>query len=110
MASKAIASRLKFVLSDLINDDQTGFLKGRSIVENICLVNNVISYTHLKDIPILLLFVDFEKAFDTIEWTFVRKVLEHFGFGSYLINWINLFYCDIQSRIINNGWSGVSLV
>ena len=106
IASKAIASRLKFVLSDLIDHDQTGFLKGRSIAENICLINNVISYTHLKDIPGLLLFIDFEKAFHTIEWNFVRKVPEHFGFGCSLINWVNLFYSDIQSCIINNGWSG----
>ena len=92
IASKAIASRLKFVLSYLIDHDQTGFLKGRSIAENICLINNVISYTHLKDIPGLLLFIDFEKVFDTIEWTFLRKTLEHFGFGPSLINWINFFY------------------
>ena len=106
IASKAIASRLKFVLSDLIDHDQTGFLKGRSIAENICFINDVISYTHLKDIPELHLFIDFEKAFNTIEWTFLRKTPEHFGFGSSLINWINLFYSDIQSCIINNGWSG----
>ena len=106
IASKAIASRLKTVLADLIEYDQTGFLKGRSIAENICLINNVISYTHSKGIPGLLLFVDFEKAFDTIEWSFVRKTLEHFGFGSSFINWISLFYTDIQSCIINNGWSG----
>ena len=61
---------------------------------------------HLKYIPGLLLFIDFEKAFDTIEWNFMRKVLEHFGFGCSLINWVNLFYSDIQSCIINNGWSG----
>ena len=37
----------------------------------------------------------------------MRKVLEHFDFGSSLINWVNLFYSDIQSCIIkNNGWSG----
>ena len=94
------------MLSDLIDHDHTSFLKGRSIAENICLINNVISYTHLKDIPGWLLFIDFEKAFDAIEWTFLRKTLEHFGFGSSLINWINLFYSDIQSCIINNGWSG----
>ena len=94
------------MLSDLIDHDQTGFLKGRSIAENICLISNVISYTHLKDISGLLLFIDFEKAFDTIEWTFLRKTLEHFGFCSSLINSINFFYSDIQSCIINNGWSG----
>ena len=92
IASKAITSRLKFVLSDLIDHDQTGFLKGRSIAENVFLINNVISYTHLKDISGLLLFIDFEKVFDTIEWTFLRKTLEHFGFGPSLINWINFFY------------------
>ena len=94
------------MLLDLIEYDQTGFLKGRSIAENICLNNNVISYTHSKGIPGLLLFVDFEKAFDIIERSFVRKTLEHFGFGLSFINWISLFYADIQSCIINNGRSG----
>ena len=88
-----------------IDNDQTGFLKGRSITENICLINNVVSYTETKNIPGLLLFVDFEKAFDTIEWAFVEKTLHHFGFGSSLIKWVNLFYRDIQSCVVNNGWS-----
>ena len=91
IASKAIASRLKVVLQNLIDNDQTGFLKGRSIAENICLINNVISYTETKNIPGLLLLVDFEKAFDTIEWAFVEKTLQHFGFGSSLIKWIICF-------------------
>jgi len=57
------------VLQNLLDNDQTGFLKGRSIAENICLINNVISYTELKNIPGLLLFAD------TIESTFVEKTL-----------------------------------
>ena len=97
IASKAIASRLKAVLQNLVHNDQAGFLKGWSIAENICLINNVISYTELKNIPGLLLFVDFEKAFE--------KTPHHFGFGSSLIKWIHLFYYDIQSCAINNGWS-----
>jgi len=91
-------------LQNLVDNDQTGFLKGRSIAENICLINDAISYTELKNIPGLLPFVDFEKAFDTIEWAFVEKTLHHFGFGSSLIKWINLFYHDIESCVINNGW------
>lgn len=105
MASKVIASRLKTVLPGLIDNDQTGFLKGRSITENICLINNVISYTETRNIPGMLLFVDFEKAFDTIEWSFVRQTLLRFGFGTSFIKWINVFYCDIQSCVVNNGWS-----
>lgn len=86
VAPKAIASRLKAVLQNLVDNDQTGFLKGRSIAENICLINNVISYTELKNIPGLLLFVDFEKAFDTIERAFVDKALHHFGFSWLFVN------------------------
>jgi len=105
IASKAIASRVKAVLQNLVDNDQTGSLKGRSIAEKICLIYNVISYTESKNIPGLLLFVDFEKAFDTFEWAFVEKTLHHFGFGSSSIKWINLFYRDIQSCVINNGFS-----
>lgn len=103
IASKGIASRLKTVLPTLIDKDQACFLKGRSITENICLINNVISYTELKNIPGMLLFVDFEKAFDTIEWSFVQQTLLCFGFGLSFINWINLFYSGIQSCVANNG-------
>ena len=62
IAAKVIASRLKTVLPGLIDNDQTGFLKGRSITENICLINNVISYTETKNITGMLLLVDLEKA------------------------------------------------
>jgi len=99
IASKAIASRVKAVLQNLVDNYQTGFLRGRSIAENICLINNVISHTESKNIPGLLVFVDFEKAFDTIEWAFVEKTLHQFSFDSSLIKWINLFYRDIQRTV-----------
>ena len=87
------------MLPGLIDNDQTGFLKGRSITENICLINNVISYTETRNIPGMLLFVDFEKAFDTIEWSFVRQSLLRFGFGTSFIKWINVFYRDIHAEL-----------
>ena len=105
IASKAIASRIKTFLPKLISDDQTGFLKGRCISENIRLLDSVIKYTEGRNIPGLLLFIDFEKAFDTLEWPFISKTLQHFGFGPSLLNWIKLFYCNIESCILNNGWA-----
>ena len=105
IASKAIASRIKTFLPKLISDDQTGFLKGRCISENIRLLDSVIKYTEGRNIPGLLLFIDFEKAFDTLEWPFISKTLQHFGFGPSLLNWIELFYCNIESCVLNNGWA-----
>ena len=55
------------------------------------MLDSVIKYTEGKNIPGLLLFIDFEKAFDTLEWSFISKTLQHFGFGPSLLNWIELF-------------------
>ena len=46
-----------------------------------------------------------EKAFDTLEWSFIEKTLNYYNFGDSLILWIKLFYTDISSSIQNNGWS-----
>ena len=88
IAAKSIATRLKKVLPYLINNDQTGFLKGRFIGENIRLINSVIDYAEKQNTPGLLLFVDFEKVFDTLEWTFVEKTLSFYNFGESIKSWI----------------------
>lgn len=105
IAAKSIANRLKPLLPDLINYDQTGFIRGRFIGENIRLIDSVICYAKENNIPGLLLFLDFEKAFDTIEWPFIRKTFQHFGFGSSILKWLNLFYCCPESCVLNNGWA-----
>ena len=66
----------------VIDNDQTGFLKNRFIGENIRLVDSVINYANIKQIPGLLLFIDFEKAFDSLEWSFIEKTLNYYNFGS----------------------------
>ena len=77
----------------------------RFIGENIRLIDSVINFTAAKNIPGLLVFLDFEKAFNTIEWPFIHKTFHHFNFGSSILRWIKLFYHDIESCILNNGWS-----
>ena len=105
IATKAIANRIKKVIPKLVNNDQTGFLKGRFIGENIRLIDSIINYAAEQHIPGLLLFIDFEKAFDSLEWAFVDRTLEYFGFGPSLISWIRTFYNNIESCVLNNGWS-----
>ena len=105
IAAKAIANRIKSVISKLINNDQSGFIKGRFIGENIRLVDDVINYASKNNIPGLLLFIDFEKAFDSLEWSFIERTLQYFGFGPSLRKWIQTFYKKIESCILNNGWA-----
>ena len=60
-------------------------------------------YTKVKKLPGLLLFIDFEKAFDSLEWDFLEKCLEKFNFGPEFRRWVHIFYNDAQSCVINNG-------
>ena len=102
IAAKVIANRSKKVLSSVISNDQTGFLPNRYIGENVRLILDIIEYTDANDVPGTLFFIDFEKAYDKLEWEYVQKCLDYFGFGSDLKKWIKLFYAQISSCIINN--------
>ena len=105
IAAKSIANRIKLVLPNLINLDQTGFLKGRFIGENIRLIDSIIQCATEKNIPGLLLFIDFEKAFDSLEWPFIHDTLRSYGFSASLINWVKTLYSHTESCILNNGWA-----
>lgn len=61
------------------------------------------SFTRIKNLLGLLLFIDFEKVFDSLEWDFFNKCLELFNFGFDFIRWVNIFYINVKSCIINNG-------
>ncbi len=68
-------NRLKVGINNLINESQSGFLKGRSIHNNIRLVMDLVEYSHLKEDDGFILFLDFKKAFDMIEHAFLFKSL-----------------------------------
>jgi hypothetical protein len=91
------------VLNKLISNSQTEFLKGRYIGECTRLILDIIERTEEEQIPGLLLLVDFEKAFDSLEWDFMFKCLNFLGFGESIIKWVKVFYTDISSCILNNG-------
>ena len=78
IVAKAIAQRLKAHLHKVIHPDQTGFLQGRFIGENIRKILDLIEYTENENIPALLISVDFEKCFDRIEWQAVKGALNFF--------------------------------
>ena len=104
IASKVIAKRVEKVLALLINPDQTGFMKGRYIGQNIRLINDILEQTKLQNIPGILLQLDFQKAFDTIEWEFIQRTIALFNFGECIQRWISIFYSNTESAVLNNGF------
>ena len=68
IATKAIAMRLEKVLPKIIHPCQAGYIKGRYIGECIRIISDIMVFTKQKHVPGAAVFLDFEKAFDSIEW------------------------------------------
>ncbi|WP_419593383.1 reverse transcriptase domain-containing protein, partial [Thiolapillus sp.] len=103
IASGCIANRIKRILPDIIHSDQTGFVSGRCISENTRLLYDVIHYTEKRNVSGLLLLIDFEKAFDSVSWSFIKKTLNFLKFGPDIKKWIDIFYKNTKSCVIVNG-------
>ena len=60
-------------------------------------------YTETNHLPGLLVQIDFAKAFDSLSWKFLYKVMDLFGFNEALISWIKLLNTDIQAFVLQCG-------
>ena len=103
IASAALANRIKPFLKSIISETQQGFIKGRYIGECTRLIFDLIEKVEEEDIPGLLLLIDFEKAFDTLEWSFINRALTFLGFGPDFSRWVQALYSNSKSCITNNG-------
>ena len=61
-------------------------------------------YATLSDVPVAILSLDQEKAFDRVEWSFMCKTLQSMGFSNSFVNWVDLFYCSVRSSVNVNGY------
>ena len=100
--TKVIATRLKKVLPKLIHINQVGYVTERKITDNIRILSDIMFYTKEFKKPGMFINVDFSKAFDSVNWHFLLSTLHRFNFGSSFIKWVQIFYNDISSCIINN--------
>ena len=99
-----LSERIQKVIQNLISHDQTAYIKERFIGNNVRLLSDIIHYCNLAKQNGILLSVDFEKAFDTVEWNFMYECLRKFNFGENFIKWIEVLYTDPIMVVKNNGY------
>ena len=102
--AKTMANRLKNCIDSVIHHDQSGFLKGRNIGNNVRLLLDVFEYTDFDKLPAAVLLLDIEKAFDSVSHEFLFNVLEYSNFGKNFIQWVKTFYFSRKSYVMNNGF------
>ena len=105
LLSKTYAERLKNVMPTLVHPNQVAYVKNRFIGEAIRTIDESMQYTRRKNIEAYAIAVDFEKAFDSIDWKYLWEALESFNIPKGFIDMIKLLYNDIESCVKNNGTS-----
>ena len=86
-------------MQDLINNDQSGYIKKRFIGHNIRTMQDLICYAEKFNKEGVLLFLDFKKAFDSLEWDFLLEVIRKFNFGKNFQRWVKSFYTEPEATI-----------
>lgn len=104
IAAYVLATRLKPLMENIIHTDQNAYIKNRFIGYNIRQIQDIIDYAEQFNIDACILFLDFSKAFDTIEWSFMISCSKIFGFGHSFIRWITTFYTNVSGIVKNNNW------
>ena len=102
--AKALANRLKKALNGIIDRDQSEFVEGRQVSDNLRKILDVIKYYEEEGKPGVFISIDFMKAFDKIEYEAMYKILKCFNFGDYLIDWIKILFTSFKLSVINNGY------
>jgi len=104
--AKVLAGRLQAALPHIIRPNQTGFVEGRSILDNVFIAQEALGWAEESNQDLVLLLLDFEKAFDRIEWNFLFTALEKLGFEKTWIRWVRSLYKEVTSAIKMNGELG----
>ena len=73
--TKVLTERLTPVAKDVIGDNQTGFIKGRSILEGVVILHEVIHSLRNDRKKGMIFKIDFEKAYDRVRWDFLEEVM-----------------------------------
>lgn len=89
LITKILTGRLAYILHAIISKEENDFIYGRSIKDSHCLTSEIVNLLDKKYFGgTVVLKFDISKAFNTIKWSFLIKVLNTFGFVPKFCNWI----------------------
>jgi Reverse transcriptase (RNA-dependent DNA polymerase) len=87
--TKILASRLQPFLPDLIDKNQTAFIKGRQLMQTFLATREILSHLSRNKIPSIFIKIDFQKTFDSNSWDFPLEVMRARGFLPLWLTWIS---------------------
>lgn len=101
--SKLIADKIKDTLSIHLTKNQHAFLKGRNILDAVASTQEGLFAIQEKKCDVVLLKIDLCKAYDCMDWDFIRCLLAKVGLRANMINWIMAYIEQVNYVVIVNG-------
>lgn len=98
-----LAKRLNTFITQYIHSDQTGFMPSWHMTDNICRSLNIIHFCKSHKLPAMVLSLDAEKAFDRVETSYLRELLQTMNFGPGFLNAMKVLYTDPKTQLLVNG-------
>lgn len=103
MISKILANRLSKVLEPIILENQSAFVGGRQLIDSVVTLNEIIEEMKAKKKKAMLYKIDFAKAYDSVEWGYLREIMERFNFNSRWIQWVMECVTSAHASVLVNG-------
>ena len=103
--SKIIVLRIRHLLPSLISPMQIAFIEGRRGTDNVIIAQELIYSLRKRKgrTGFMVVKIDLEKAYDRLEWSFIKMVLEHFGFSENMIRLIMSCVSSTTTALLFNG-------
>lgn len=101
--SKVIANRLKPILPSLISEEESEYVEGRQILDNILLAQEMIHTLQSRKIAGMMMQLDLSKVYDKVNWNYLEAILKAFGFANQWIKWILALIKSTKFSILVNG-------
>ena len=103
LVAKILSRRIKEVMPSIIGETQTAFVSGRQILDGALVANEVIQWLKKRSKAGVLMKMDFQKAYDTVDWDALDKVMEEMGFGCKWRHWIQKCVSSAKVSVVFNG-------
>ena len=106
--TRVILNRMRVAVDKALRDEQAGFRKDPSCIDQIATLRIIIEQTIEWSFPLYLLFVDFEKAFDSLDREAMWRVVHHYGIPDKIINILKVQYQGFTYQVLHGGTMTVS--
>lgn len=110
IVSKVITNRLKHIIPMIISDNQSTFISGRSITDNILLAHELLHSMQRGrrgKLGRMALKLDMSKAYDKVEWEYLKVVLKRLGFHDHWVKLVMSCVTSVTYSALVNGKPGL---